>query len=265
MAAADSNAQPSSAEVEHFELMRPVQWDRWSWSGLGQLGALIALSLGVEPNWLLRVEHDTYWRNYYAPLLAQADERRAFLIELAIQRNPRYVGLEPHLVPFESDDRTPYVREMAKRFELPPQMTDAQPGHGVTLPVSYALGQQAMPRNKSETDEQRTAPASGSDTLANALPPPKPATDDDRVVRHKTKTHRDVLTPLIDRSMRSADGPDDYHSGWTRFVAFAQDKVSPLLGYVLEDKKEYVKYLDGGQVKFLTKDAFRKRVKPSAR
>jgi hypothetical protein len=85
-----------------------------------------------------------------------------------------------------------------------------------------------------------------------------------RVVRHHMKSRRDGLSPLIERAMQAANGPDDYHGGWTRFVAFAHDKVSPLLEYVREDKKESVKYMDGGDVEFLTKDAFRKRVKRGA-
>jgi hypothetical protein len=110
--------------------------------------------------------------------------------------------------------------------------------------------------------QDATKPASEVQTQPETI---TPATGDVRVIHHLTKGRANVLKPLIDRAMQSANAPDDYLGGWTAFVAFAHAKVSPLLEYLLEDKDESVKYLDGGKVKTLTKRAFIKRVNPSAR
>ncbi len=81
---------------------------------------------------------------------------------------------------------------------------------------------------------------------------------------HRIRTRTDPLQAIIAMARTKAANPDDYHSVWAVLVELAQgdSRPPPLLGYV---ETEGVKWDKGDQVKFLTKDALRKRMNPTAR
>lgn len=118
-------------------------------------------------------------------------------------------------------------------------------------------------------------PASGVAPTQDASEPPQHFTEPARpasvheqgkqtagVLIHTTKRNRTShLGAAIKEAARRAIDPTDWVSAWDAFVAMAQgnERPPPLLGYA---EGEGVKYqTDNGsvQVKFLTRDAFRKR------
>jgi hypothetical protein len=80
---------------------------------------------------------------------------------------------------------------------------------------------------------------------------------------HTTKVsihkHRDILDPVIERAKKMAGNSSDWQAVWPYMCQLAQDEHPPLLGHFPQG----IKYSDGLDSKFLTKDAFRKRMKRS--
>ncbi|WP_153074996.1 hypothetical protein [Paraburkholderia bonniea] len=87
----------------------------------------------------------------------------------------------------------------------------------------------------------------------------------------RIKSRRNSLSAILDMAKERATNADDYHAVWASLVKIAQqdDRPCPLLGYA---EGEGVKWSGDdadadaeNTVKFLTKDALRKRLNPSAR
>lgn len=76
-------------------------------------------------------------------------------------------------------------------------------------------------------------------------------------------TRSNPLRSIIQKAQELALNPSDYESVWIELVKLARsdDRPEPLLGFA---DKEGVKWLDGEEVKFLNKDALRKRLKRAA-
>ncbi|RLK36105.1 hypothetical protein C7417_3880 [Cupriavidus plantarum] len=81
---------------------------------------------------------------------------------------------------------------------------------------------------------------------------------------HRTAARRHALTAVLEDAKNTAKDASDYHSVWAELVrkADSEGRPAPLLGYV---EGEGVKYQTDNGVKFLTKDALRKRMIPGAR
>lgn len=85
-----------------------------------------------------------------------------------------------------------------------------------------------------------------------------------RTRTHKTPTRNYPLDHVIRKARSNAEEPDNYHSVWAELLLLAalERPPTPLMGQV---EGEGIKYDSGNKVKFLTKDALRKRMNPSAR
>jgi hypothetical protein len=191
----ENNNPPSREEIGRFELTRPVQWEQAALRGIGQIGMLVALSLDVDPGWLIRVEHDPRWATHYAPLLAERDRRVQLLAQLLKRRKPRFEERHSHALMFEPDEREPYIRELIDaRCTVPQQMRDALAG--VISPTPPAPAQ----------------PAYGG---AMPLKPKRPY----------------PLDAEIAEAMRRAPDSNDHNSVYGELVKMAEVGFGVLVGY----------------------------------
>ncbi|EEA00141.1 hypothetical protein BH160DRAFT_4553 [Burkholderia sp. H160] len=232
----DHSAAPTLEEIARFELMKPARWEPATYFVMGQLAQLIPLSLDVDWGWLQKVEHNPRWRRHYADIVAEAEARRHFLIELAVQFNPRFAGLEPHEVLFESDDLARYVLPMQRRFKLPQPMIDA-----ANRSLVQAVNPPAAPL---------PVPLQNKLIRQQSINHPSP-------VGERGKQHyKDVLDAVIDEATRRALDPDDYNAIWAQLVQMAKERIPPLLGIV---DGEGIKYEAAEGIKIFSKKNLRDR------
>lgn len=95
--------------------------------------------------------------------------------------------------------------------------------------------------------------------------PPSKGSDSPAVHTHRLRTRSNPLTAVIEKAKGKAADPDDYLSVWSVMTEMARsaDRPAPLVGYA--DGAGVQWRNDDGDVRFLTKDALRKRMNPSAR
>lgn len=84
------------------------------------------------------------------------------------------------------------------------------------------------------------------------------------VTTHKLKSRARELDAEIEKAKKKATNPSDYHTVWAALVVIAQEGKAPFTGTV--DETSGIHYTgSNGNTKFLSKDALRKRMNPTAR
>ncbi|MCP3713873.1 hypothetical protein [Paraburkholderia sp. CNPSo 3281] len=228
MAAADDTAPPSREEIERFERTRPAQWDRYSCDRPEPLWLLLALSLDCDPHWLQDVERNPRWRNHYWDLLEAKERRRQVLTEFAILRNPEFRALERRRVLYQSDDHSPYIRELDRRFPVPKRMTDAA-ARAVLVRADV----------KPETLHVSVPP--------NHDAPVRPDHGTPVPLKEKRTSWLDVE---IEEARKRAAVPDDPHSVYAELMKLAEEGYRTLIG--VSDDGDGIKYQTQTAVRFFT-------------
>ena len=76
---------------------------------------------------------------------------------------------------------------------------------------------------------------------------------------HQNTCRTNALSAVIGKAVSNAVDPNDWHSVWNGLTAMATKQVPPLVGVADGE----IKYIVSGDVKFLSKDAFRQRIRRS--
>ena len=74
---------------------------------------------------------------------------------------------------------------------------------------------------------------------------------------HRPAARTNALSAVTSQAVKNAVDPNDWHSVWAELVGMATRQVPPLVG-VADDE---IKYIVSDDVKLLSKDAFRKRIR----
>lgn len=76
---------------------------------------------------------------------------------------------------------------------------------------------------------------------------------------HQNTGRTNALSAVISQAVKNAVDPNDWQSVWNELTAMATRQVPPLVGVADGE----IKYTVSGDVKFLSKDAFRQRIRRS--
>ena len=74
---------------------------------------------------------------------------------------------------------------------------------------------------------------------------------------HRNTGRTNALSAVIGKAVSDAVDPNDWYSVWNELAAMAIRQEPPLIGVADEE----IKYTASGEVKFLTKEAFRQRIR----